>query len=292
MGIDLTITDHIVFSKRYIMKYLIVLSLLFNSVFASLGQTPKTSAPNFDTADFSKKSEIAQWLVEYDEVAWKTSDVLVTEDKVEIAKLGAEWFCFQDSKKLWHAVYGKFANDKYDLIFHYLFDSAGKITKVNEKVDQNFLNTHAKALTIGRSTLTAKIPPNSPIFNQYIRQNSDKTFDVWMLPAFQTDGTAVFGGEGIYRIDGTGSKIIADTSYFQKNFRGFKADPPREIWLDYREVEKPTLGSIFFVLYYKAYFTNIFIDNSKSTSSIIKDGKNGYFWVSVEKEEKNIVKLK
>ncbi|HRI04322.1 MAG TPA: hypothetical protein PLL77_11320 [Pyrinomonadaceae bacterium] len=272
------------------MKYFILLSLLFISALTSSGQTPKTSGPNFDTADFSKKSEIAQWLVEYDEVAWKTSDVLMTEDKTEIAKLGAEWFCFQDGKKLWHAVYGKFANDKYDLVFHYLFDSAGKITKTTDTVDQKFLNTHARALTTAKSTLTAKIPANSPRFNQYIRQNSDKTFNVWMLPAFQPDGTAVFGGEGIYQIDGAGSKIIADTSYFQKNFRGFKTNPPREIWLDYREVEKPTLGSIFFVLYYKAYFTNIFIDNSKSTSSIIKDDKVGYFWVNVEKEEKKTVK--
>ena len=62
----------------------------------------------------------------------------MTEDKSEIAKLGAEWFCFQDNKKLWHAVYGKFANDKYDLVFHYLFDSAGKITKTTEKINQIF----------------------------------------------------------------------------------------------------------------------------------------------------------
>ena len=80
----------------------------------------------------------------------------MTEDKSEIAKLGAEWFCFQDSKKLWHAVYGKFANDKYEFVFHYLFDSAGKITKTTEKIDQTFLNTHAKALKTARSTLTCK----------------------------------------------------------------------------------------------------------------------------------------
>lgn len=255
-------------------------------------QKSKGNGPNFDTADFYKKSEIAAWLVEYDEVAWKTTDVLMTEDKSEIAKLGAEWFCFQDSKKLWHAVYGKFANDKYELVFHYLFDSAGKITKTTEKIDQTFLNTHAKALTTARSTLLAKIPRDSPKFNQYIRLNSDKTFDVWMLPAFQTDRTVIFGGEGIYQIDATGSKIIADTSYFQKNFRGFKADPPREIWLDYREIEKPTLGSVFFVWYYKSYFTNIYIDNSKSTSTVIKAGPNGYMWINVEKDDKKEAKPK
>ncbi len=256
----------------------------------SFAQKPKGKGPNFDTADFYKKSEIAAWLVEYDEVAWKTTDVLMTEDKSEIAKLGAEWFCFQDSKKRWHAVYGRFANDKYELVFHYLFDSDGKITKTTEKIDQNFLNTHANALTTARATLLTKIPPDSPKFNQNIRLNSDKTFDVWMFPAFQPNRTVIFGGEGIYQIDATGSKVIADSSYFQKDFRGFKADPPREIWLDYREIEKPTLGSVFFVWYYKSYFTNIYIDNSKSTSTVIGDEKNGYTWVNVEKEVKKSVK--
>src|ERR1044071_5361751 len=65
------------------------------------------SAHNFDIQDFNKKFETAQWLVEYDEVAWKTSDVVMTEDKGELAKLGAEWFCLQDKNKVWHAVYGK-----------------------------------------------------------------------------------------------------------------------------------------------------------------------------------------
>ena len=135
-----------------------------------------------------------------------------------------------------------------------------------------------------------KIPQNSPNFNQYIRRNSDNTFDVWMFPAFQTNGVAVYGGEGIYQIDSTGSKIIADTSYFQQGFRGFKADPPREIWLNYRDIEKPTLGTVFFVWYYKSYFTNIYIDNLKSTSTVVKDGKNGYLWVNVEKDENKVTK--
>ncbi len=266
-----------------------VLTLFSSTAFA---QKQKATGPKFDTVDFAKKSELAKWLVEYDEVAWKTSDVVVTEDKAELAKLGPEWFCFQDSKKLWHAVYGKFANDKYDVVFHYIFDSAGKITRTKDVVDAVFLNGHAKALATAKATLIAKIPPDSPLFNQYIRQNPDKTFDVWMFPAFQRDSTAVYGGEGIYQIDSTGSKIITDQSYFQKGLRGFKVGTPREIWIDYAEVEKPTLGSIFFVWYYKSYFTNIYIDNSKSTSTVINTGPGGYMWVNVEKDDNKETKSK
>ncbi len=106
-----------------------------------------------------------------------------------------------------------------------------------------------------------------------------------MLPAFETDGTAVFGGEAHYLINAAGVKILKEESYFQRNFRGFKSSPPREIWLNYRELEKPTLGTIFFVWYYKSYFTNITINNARSTSSVVNAGKDGYIWVHVEKDD-------
>ena len=63
--------------------------------FVSYGQETKKEGPKFDNVDFSRKLEIVQWLVEYDNVAWKTTDILLTQDKAEMSKLGAEWFCFQ-----------------------------------------------------------------------------------------------------------------------------------------------------------------------------------------------------
>ena len=57
-------------------------------------------------------------------------------------------------------------------------------------------------------------------------------------------------------------------------------------------MEKPTLGEVFFVWYYKSYFTKIYIDNLKSTSTVVGDGKNGYIWVNVEKDDKKEDKLR
>ena len=131
----------------------------------------------------------------------------------------------------------------------------------------------------GQYAHTHGIPAGSPVHNTYIKRNDDKTFNVWLFPAFQTNNVAVYGGEFVYTIDGTAEKIKKDESYFQGTFRGFNAKPPREIWLNYSEKEKPTLGSIFFVWYYKEYFTNIYINNAKSTSSVIKQGGE-YVWVA------------
>lgn len=266
------------------MRTLTIFLTLFLFTFVAFGQKNKNSVPNFDIVDFNKKFEVAEWLVRYDLVAWKTSDVVMQQDRKELEKLGTEWFCFQDKNGNWHAVYGKYEKDKFDLVFHFNIDSNSKITRTNDKIDVEFLNSHARALITANKQLSVALKDvDAPRFNQYIKQNIDKTFTVWLLPAFQTNGVAVYGGEFIYSVDQTGDKITKVESYFQGNFRGFKADNPREIWLNYREMEKPTLGAIFFVWYYKPYFTKIFIDNAKSTSTLIQDENKNYSWVHIEK---------
>jgi len=264
------------------MKYMRILSLVFLPL-VIFGQTQKTTEPAFDIVDFNKKFEVVQWLVAYDTVAWKTTDLVMAGDKTELARLGREWFCFQDSKGVWHAVYGKLENNKFDQVFHYVVDATGKITRTTDKIDEEFLIAHAKALQLAQKKLMEAIPEDSPTHNTYIKRNDDKTFNVWIFPAFQTEGVAVYGGEFIYTIDATAQKITKDESYFQGAFRAFNAKPPREIFLNYTEKEKPTLGSIFFVWYYKDYFTRINIKNAKSTSAVIKNGSE-YVWVHVEKD--------
>ena len=44
----------------------------------------KSEEPNFDIADFNKKMEVAEWLYEYDMIAWKTSDSIMTQDKKDL----------------------------------------------------------------------------------------------------------------------------------------------------------------------------------------------------------------
>jgi hypothetical protein len=267
-----------------LLKALLPLFLLCPAALV-FGQASKVEKPEFDIVDFNKKFEVVQWLVTYDTVAWKTTDLALASDKAELARLGKEWLCFQDKNGVWHAVYGKLENNKFDQVFHYVVDSAGKITRTKDKIDEAFLVSHARALDLAQARLNDSIPPNSPTHNSYIRQNADRSFTVWLLPAFQTDNVAAYGGEFVYTIDPAAERITKDESYFQGAFHGFKSTPPREIWLKYTEKEKPTLGSIFFVWYYKQYFTSIYIDNSKSTSTVIKTGGE-YIWAHVEKDQK------
>jgi hypothetical protein len=262
---------------------LIFILLIIQSIY-SYGQSKK--GLNFDIADFNKKKAIAEWLCDYDAIAWSTTDSVMKQDPLDVKRLGNEWFCYQTADKSWHAIYGSYDGNKYELVFHYLVDSINKVSRTCEPVDTLKLNSYSRALITANKQIKHLRDSVNISFNQYIKQNEDKTFTVWILPAFQVSNYAVYGGKFIYQIDQSGNKVLKDDSYYQGQFRAFKVDKPREIWLNYRELEKPTLGSVFFAWYYKSYFTYIKIDNKDYVTSTIKNDDGSYTWFSFEKSKK------
>ena len=271
-------------------KKKIVIGLFVLSSLAVFGQ--KNSDLSFDIQDFNQKARTAEWLYVYDAIAWWTSDSVMTEKEEDLQRLGSEWFCFQTENGNWHAVYGKYENDKMNVIFHYLVDTTYKVSKTFEQIDNEFLNLHARALITANNQLSA-IKDSIPLrFNQYIKQNDDKTFSVWIFPAFQPNGYAVYGGEFIYKIDPTGTQILEDNSYFQGKFLAFQVGEPREVWMNYTELEKPTIGNVFFIWYYKKYFTYIKLENKNYVTTTFNNGDGDYSWIHIEKIEKATAKEK
>jgi hypothetical protein len=247
-------------------------------------------AQDFDIKDFNQKTETADWLLRYDLVAWYSTDALMTKDKERTGKLGRPWFCFQDTTNTWHSVYGKYENGKYDQVFHYIVKSKSDVTETDEHVDQEFLNKHGKALLRAFKEMKPISDSTSIRFNHYIKENDNGNLDVYIFPAFQPNGTAVYGGEFIYEIS-TDNEIVNDNSYYKGKFLGFKTGEPREISLNYREKQKPTLGGVFFAWYYKDYFTKINIDNKTSVSTPFNNDGD-YTWLNVIRDPKVKAKKK
>lgn len=239
----------------------------------------------FNLADFNKKAAVADWLYKYDIVAWLTSDSAMAQNKKDVARMGTQWFCFQDKNDIWHAVYGKFEKDNFDQVFHFTLDRSLKIKRIYDKVDTGMTNTYSRALiTANKQFALYRDSIHSISFNPYVKQNEDKTLTVWFLPAYQKNNIIIYGGEFIYTIDKTGTKILKDDSYYKGKLLGFKVDKPRTIMINYSEMETPTLGAIFFVWSFKKYFTNIYIECAHSKSTVIKDENNVYTWVHAEKQ--------
>ncbi len=242
-------------------------------------------AQKFDNEKFNENFEIAQWLYDYDAVAWWTSDSVLTGSKDELDRIGTEWFCYQDDKNNWHAAYGKFENNKYDLVFHYIIDAEYNFTLSKEKIDTTLLNSHSRALINANKRLKSKYGKKINIrLNQFIKRNSDNTLSVWLIPAFQITGEAVYGGEFHYIYNEYGNDLLAQNNYKQSAFKAFNIDNKEtDITLNYRDKEVPTLGSIYFAWYYKKKFNSISIDCKESISTILfEDGS--YSWVHSLKE--------
>ena len=222
------------------------------------------------------------WLCDYDNIAWWTSDSVYATPKEEQAKLGSEWFCFKIGST-WHAVYGKYTNENYEVVYHYEVDSNRQVKRVFVNFDSSYLNPYSRALVKGIKALNEYPDSIKVRFNQYIRRNSDNTLSVWFLPAFTQNGIAVYGGEFYYVFDSTGNNIIVKSEYSQE-YRGFKPDSKKEIWLDYTNKEIPTLGSIFFTWYYRQYFDRIIIDSKKFKSTLFHEIGKDYYWVHAAKD--------
>lgn len=253
----------------------IVLLLLPVSMCAQFGLPP-----GFDQKAFSQQSDIALWLLEYDAVAWKTSDSVKTEDATKQAQLGQEWFCWRDKKDCWHAVYGKIDSiGHYNVVFHYVIDSKGKFSRSKDKTDTTQVNSCARAIKGAHAQLKKLSPALAVTMNTYIRRNDDNSLTVWCLPAYQNDGSAAYGGEFTYYYDASGTKLNATKQYY-KTVQTIKPDANAEITLAYDTEKMPTLGSMFFALYYKAKFKSIAIHYKKGTSTLIYNAsEKSYSWM-------------
>lgn len=266
------------------MKRLIIAAFVLISATAICQKSPAKAKDPYD--DFMKKfylkMDTVEWLCEYDKIAWWTSDSVFATSKAEQKKLGAEWFCFK-IENLWHALYGKYEENNFTMVYHYTVDSENNIVRLKQKVDNMTQNSYARAI-VNASLLHEKYPDTQRVrFNQYVKQNLDKTLSVWLLPAFTTNSIAVYGGEFYYLFDSTGVNLISKNEY-SIGYRGFKPVGKKEISLDYSSFEEPPLSSIFFVWYYKDYFYRILINSKHFTSSAIRDD-NHYTWIHAAKDK-------
>jgi hypothetical protein len=249
----------------------------------SYGQN--TSISRFNGLDFLGKFETVEWLCQYDMIAWQTSDSLMTQDTNELKRLGKDWFCFQKDNE-WHAVYGNYKNGLFDMVFHYIVDNKRNVKRTYEIIDTSLTHKYSRALQLANQQMKHIKDSIQLSFNQFIKENEDHTLTVWILPAFQTNNVAVYGGEFIYMIDSLGYTVLKDESHYQGKFRGFQVNKPREIWITYLEVDQPTIGAIFFTWYYKSYFTKIVIETSNSISTPFNAGNNKWTWIHAMKSAK------
>ena len=257
--------------------------LLCTLTLTDYGQRNKQKRVDFDTTAFNAKWELVRWLVKYDMVSRNTMTHMVRHIGSEVAKLGPERFCFEsDTSDVWYAVYGKFVDDQYHQAFHYRVNANAMMQASESELDTAIINPYARSLRTAFRTLSASTDSLSVRLTPFIRRNTDATFTVWLLPAFE-DFKAVYGGEYVYQIDASGNHLLKDESYLTGHFREIDVEKPSVVWMDYSGCEEPPLGAVYFAWAFRTFFPRIIIDTDRSVSILVKT-EDDWSWVHNTKQ--------
>ena len=247
------------------------LLVIFISAFSWMGKA-QTPEKVFDTVQFNKQLEFANYLLEYEYytqlVVDKFSKIPETSD--------LEWFSYKEDN-FWHSAGGKSTGNKLMIKNQVVFDSVYSISDYKGTADTSKLDAFGSALSIANSQFKPVRDTSNIYFNAFVINNPDQTISVWYLPAFQPSGQAIYGCEWEYIFNKTGRNLTGKNSYTGA-ITGIWIGQPRELWLNYRNIDNPTIGSIFFVLSFRDYFTRIRIDTRLSISTTSKDASGNYTW--------------
>jgi hypothetical protein len=188
-----------------------------------------------------------------------------------------EWFSFYKNNT-WHTVGGNVADNKFRIKHDVKTDSVNSVSEYKGSYDTSKLNSLGFALSKANKQFQPVRDTCSIYFNPFVISNPDQTISVWFLPSFQPSGQAIYGYEWEYIFDKSGTEFLRLNSN-TNILTGVWIGQPRELWLNYRNTDKPTLGSVFFALSFRDYFTRIRIDTRISTSTIAKNSNGNYTWV-------------
>ena len=251
-------------------KLLLSISLVFTLVCMGKAQS---SNQEFDTIRFNKQLDLANQLIENE---FCTQTAIGKFSKLEDVS-AIEWFSYKQNNA-WYTVGGNVSGDKFKIIHHVTFDSLFTMSDYKGTYDSSRLNAFGFALTSAEKQFQTIRDTTSIYFNSFVINNPDQTISIFYFPAFQPSGQALYGCEWEYIFDETGKNFLSRNIYTNV-LTGVWIGQPRELWLNYRNTDKPTLGSVFFALSFRDYFTRIRIDTRISTSTTSKDVNGNYKWI-------------
>ena len=245
----------------------------------------------FDHLTFKERVATAQWLFQYDTVAWITSD-MVEKETDEIRRKMGEWFCLEYNGD-WYALYGKYdtRTDHLNIAIQYVFRK-NKFERTEEVLPSKTIDAMTRALAITRARLEPILTPLNIVHNQYIRPINKDRLEVWWFPAWQNDGRLFAGTE--YRIvtDNEGQKIIEESI---PNTKPYEIRPDNNGYLIFPNdnADVPTVGNILDVFIFKKRVNLVGIRSRKFTSVFVDmPNAEGPAWIHAENSKDLMASIK
>jgi hypothetical protein len=250
----------------------------------------KGGVPDFDVSAFSANEDTARWLLAYDFVAWKASDLVMEEPADVVGQLGSEWFCFHDAEGSWHALFGRYdpAANSYRQVFHYVRRD-DSVIRTEDVVDESLAAKYGGAIYTALAQLPPAIRNLGVRFNTYVRPVEADKLEVWFLPAGQQDNTLIFGGDVRFLLDSTGREVLQQQANF-KEFRGVHPGSSVELNIDRPENEVPSVGDIFFILQFGHQFKSVSVWTHCFLTRMINDEGKEIAWLHVQRSTRDCKK--
>jgi hypothetical protein len=226
----------------------------------------------FDSVQFNNNLELANWMVEYDFYTQLCLSKLSNETDIS----QDEWFSYFENNS-WHTVGGSLKENTFHINKHVIVDSSLTISEYTGAVDTSQLHAFGNALSIAEEHFQIVRDTCNMYFSSFVHPNADQSISIWFLPSLQHSGQAIYGCEWEFIFDQKGIHLLKQNAFINV-ITGVWIGQPRELWLNYRNTNCPTVGSLFFVQSYRDYFTRIRIDALTSISSTSKNSSGKYTW--------------
>lgn len=262
--------------KRKSLGIVLVLALALGSAGAQQSSAARPYPAGFPVDSFQTHRRVATWMTEYDHCGWVTSDSLMAQTTpAEQQRLGAEWFCYERAGR-WNAVYGRYdaKTDTFDAVAQYADTGNGAFAR-------RPVVPPPDALPIGRalSSAIARMPRAAGggrvRFNTFVRGTTSGP-EVWILPAWQTNGVLVWGVELRYAFDSTG-KTLRDSTVVIAPLRGVRPDSTIDLRIESAGADVPTVGETFFMVRYHDLFHAVRVYTGRFVTMLYdRDGKRAW----------------
>ncbi len=205
--------------------------------------------------DLERNLQTAQWMLLYDHIAWATTDLLLKEDKQTVKAISPVWFCLEKNHA-WHAVYGHYGTNIFEITVCYRQVSVDKFEKVKAP-DFSDRDRFARAISLTLPEIEDITRKTTVRFNYYVRREQER-IAVYYVPAFQTDGKLAYGIQHTYFLDTTGKKILSHEQHGQVLI-GALPNKSRTVILEMPDCVIPTPQAMFTMLSYRDYFSDILV---------------------------------
>ena len=233
----------------------------------------------FPVENFEANLATARWIVAYDRCAWRSTDELLKEPRENLQGLSPVWMCLEQGGD-WDAVYGQWDEgaDQYRIAFHYRV-ARDTVVLTSAPLDTARLKAGARAISATLRSMPAAFTQSGARFNTYMQPRGDSGLSVWVLPAWQTNGVALFGAEARhdYRSDG---RVRVGEHLIEGPLRGTRPDSTVAFRIDSNGAGVPTVGDLAFFFLMRPYFASIRIQTERFSSTIVRTNQDEA-WVHV-----------